>query len=124
MFHVPNKNRNRIHPQLGSDDNIGNNGLFIIPYFKPNGLEFRVIASDGEGWEHASVSIALPERVALRCPTWEEMCYIKKMFWDEEDCVIQYHPSKSEYVNYHPFVLHLWRPTNQVIPIPKKIMIG
>jgi hypothetical protein len=124
MFHVPNKYRERTHPILKSDDSYGNNGFFIIPYQKTNGLQYRVQASDGMGWEHASVSLGLPGRDALRCPTWEEMCYMKTLFWDDEDCVIQYHPSKSEYVNRHPFVLHLWRPTDQSIPKPLKEMIG
>jgi hypothetical protein len=124
MFHAPNKYREKDHPLLKSDDSFGNNGFFIIPYQKQNSLEYRVQASDGMGWEHASVSIALPGRPALRCPTWEEMCFIKDLFWDQEDCVIQFHPSKSEYVNMHQFVLHLWRPTDQKIPIPQKIMVG
>lgn len=109
---------------MASDDSYGNNGFFFIPYQKSNSLEYRVQASDGMGWEHCSISIALPGKQALRCPTWEEMCYIKDLFWDKEDCVIQYHPSKDQYVNRHPFVLHLWKPINQVIPIPDKSMIG
>ena len=124
MFHVPNKYRERKHPLLKSDDSFGNNGFFMIPYHKPNELQYRVQASDGMGWEHVSVSIALPKREALRCPTWEEMCFIKNLFWDQEDCVIQFHPSKNEYVNRHPFVLHMWRPTDQTIPNPQKIMVG
>jgi hypothetical protein len=130
MFHVPNKYRNHTDSHYGSDDSIGNSGLFIIPYQKKNMLEYRVLASDGMGWEHVSVSLSLIGRRwsydVLRCPTWPEMCYIKSLFWDEEDCVIQYHPSKSEYVNRHPYVLHLWRPTdpNMQIPIPDKIMVG
>jgi hypothetical protein len=76
-------------------------------------------------WEHVSVSIAFPEKkIPLRCPSWEEMCYIKSLFWDEVDCVLQYHPSKDQYVNRHPYVLHLWRPIGQVIPIPDKSMVG
>ncbi len=124
MFHVPNKYRLKNHPQLGSDDSYGNNGFFMIPYQKPNELQYRVQASDGMGWEHCSVSIALKGRDAMRCPTWEEMCYIKSLFWDEEDCVVQFHPAKSEYVNCHPYVLHLWRSTEEEFPIPQKIMIG
>jgi hypothetical protein len=125
MFHVPNQFRNRNHPTLHSEDSDGNNGVFIIPYQKKNILQYRVLASDGMGWEHVSVSIALPKHsMVLRCPSWEEMCYIKSLFWDEEDCVLQYHPAKSEYVNRHPYVLHLWRPIGQVIPIPDKSMIG
>lgn len=124
MFKVPNQYRVRNHPKLKSDDSFGCNGFFIIPHNKVNEYVFRIQASDGMGWEHVSVSVAHFKKNASRCPTWGEMCYIKSIFWDEEDCVIQYHPAKSEYVNMHPFVLHLWRPTESIIPIPDKEMVG
>lgn len=60
-------------------------------------------ASDGGGWEHVSVS------TIERCPTWDEMCKVKSLFWDDDDLVVQYHPPASEYVNNHPYTLHLWR---------------
>lgn len=123
MFKVPNAYRDRIHPLLGSGNSAGNSGLFIIPH-KMLGYEYRVIASDGMEWEHVSVQIGRIGFSAERCPTWEEMCYIKNLFWDESDCVIQYHPSKDQYVNRHPYVLHLWRPINQSIPIPSKQLVG
>lgn len=78
----------------------GNNGAFLIS-FRSYGLQ--VIASDGEGWDHVSVSLL------SRCPNWEEMCFIKDLFWGEDETVIQFHPKKSEYVNNHPYCLHLWR---------------
>jgi hypothetical protein len=110
MFHVPNKSRVIFGP-MASDESEGNNGMFVVrqnQYTK----QLAVIASDGMGWEHVSVS--LPSR----CPTWEEMCFVKGVFWDEEDTVVQYHPAKSEYVNNHSFCLHLWRPTEIKIPVP------
>jgi len=76
------------------------------------------IASDGAGWEHVSVSRT------DRCLTWEEMCQVKAMFWGDDDCVLQYHPPKSEYVNNHPFCLHLWRPIDVAIPLPDSILVG
>lgn len=77
------------------------------------------IVSAGEGWEHVSVSRK------SRCPSWEDMCRIKELFWDDEDCVMQLHPPKSEYVNYHQYTLHLWRPIDgQKIPRPPAIMVG
>lgn len=30
----------------------------------------------------------------------------------------QLHPAKSEYVNIHPYCLHLWRPLEREIPMP------
>lgn len=113
---VPNQYRIK-EGILGSDNNFGNNGAFQIPKGL-NGKYFSVIASDDEGWEHISVS--LPSR----CLTWEEMCFIKDLFWDEEDCVVQYHPSKSKYVNNHPNCLHLWKPTGKQIETPPSILVG
>jgi len=63
--------------ELGSTDEIGNNRTFLIPY---HSFTLRVIASDGQGWEH--VSFSLPNR----CPNWREMCFIKNLFWDEAGC--------------------------------------
>ncbi|MGE0289543.1 MAG: hypothetical protein AB7P16_24915 [Bradyrhizobium sp.] len=115
-FHVPNRYRVRKGP-LASTDSIGNAGAFFIP----NGLgkpPLAVIASDGEGWEHVSVSLA------TRCPTWDEMCGVKSLFWDPDDCVVQFHPPQSDYVNNHPHCLHLWRPVGREIPRPPSLMVG
>jgi len=66
MFKVPNEYRIR-NGELGSTDEMGNNGAFLIPY---QSFNLRVIASDGIGWEHVSVS------VPNRTPPWREMCFI------------------------------------------------
>lgn len=107
-FHVPMTGRVR-GGRMASDDSYGNNGAFIV---SGNITQFTCIASDGDGWEHVSVS--LPRR----CPTWGEMCHIKSIFWDADDVVMQLHPREREYVNVHQFCLHLWRPTTAVIPTP------
>jgi hypothetical protein len=118
MFHVPNRYR-VTRGQYGSDNSYGNNGAFIINRGRTT---FVIIASDGDFWEHVSVHCVTEGKD--RTPTWPEMCFVKGIFWDEEDCVIQYHPAKSEYVNMHKHTLHLWRPVGQIIPIPDKIMVG
>jgi hypothetical protein len=46
-----------------------------------------------QGWDHVSVS--LPNR----CPNWQEMCFIKDVFFDAHECAMQLHPPKSENVN-------------------------
>lgn len=111
---VPNKFRVRTGV-LGSTERDGNNGCFLV---EKENTQFMVIASDGMGWEHVSVSLG------GRTPTWEEMCFIKDLFWDEDDCVIQFHPPKSEYVNNHPYCLHLWKPKDREIPMPPRILVG
>lgn len=114
MFHVPIQDRVRIG-EFASTDSAGNNGHFVIRHFA---VKLHVIASDGLGWEHVSVSIN------SRIPRWNEMNFIKDTFWDEEDCVIQYHPPKSLYVNNCKFCLHLWRPVFAEIILPPTILIG
>ncbi len=95
-------------------------GYFQLPRQGKTGKFFSVIASTGLGWDHVSITIPTERR----CPTWEEMCYIKSMFWTDEDAVMQIHPPKSEWVNNHPYCLHLWRPQHENIPLPDSIMVG
>lgn len=73
----------------------------------------------GEGeWEHVSVSLQ------NRCPTWDEMCQIKALFWDPEDTVIQLHPPQSEWINNSNFCLHLWRNRLHEQRLPPSIFVG
>lgn len=94
-------------------------GLFIIG-------PLRIISSgthveDGDAvleWEHVSVSCA------DRCPTWEEMCKVKQLFWTDEETVIQFHPKASVYVNRHPYCLHLWKKRGVDHETPPRECIG
>jgi len=74
-------------------------GAFLVQ--GPYGRNLRILASDGDGWEHVSVSMAADRR----CPNWHEMCFVKKLFWEEDETVVQFHPKESEYVNCHPYCL-------------------
>lgn len=113
-FHVPESARVLTGP-LKSTPGHGNNGAFVLDH---GGLTLHMIASAGAGWEHVSVSLR------DRCPTWEEMCFVKDLFWDDDNTVIQYHPSKRHYVNHHPYCLHLWRPIHDLFPIPHHLLVG
>lgn len=119
MFKVPEEYRVTQGAMSSSFLDNGYNGAFIIPHKHPYSiLHFRVIASDGVGWEHVSVSLN-----TKRCPTWEEMCYIKSLFWDDCDCVVQFHPPSSQYVNNHPFTLHLWREVGVTYKTPPMALV-
>ena len=58
-----------------------------------------------------------------RCPTWKEMCYVKDIFWNRDECVIQFHPPESEYVNTHPYCLHLWKSLTETHKTPPKDLV-
>jgi hypothetical protein len=77
-----------------------------------------VVFSWGGGWDHVSASFA------NRTPTWEEMCEIKRMFFRPNEVCVQLHPLESEYVNNHPYTLHIWRPKAGTVPTPPAWMVG
>ena len=128
MRRNPTKNIEQYRVQLGaygSTKDMGANGAFQVPF---DGALLRIIASDGSdwketpglkgpAWEHVSVSLA------VRCPTWKEMDYVKRLFWCDDETVIQYHVPRTEHVNTTDTCLHLWRPVGIEIPRPPKICV-
>jgi hypothetical protein len=94
-------------------------GAFEI--FGPCGASLVIIASDGadlkEKWQHVSVS------TAHRPPNWQEMCFVKNLFWADDELVIQFHPPQADYINCHPHCLHLWKPPFDVA-LPPSILVG
>ncbi len=118
MFKVPNQYRKR-NGMFATDDSNGNSGVFYIPL--ESTITAICVASEGSGWEH--VSVHMDDNGKEETPTWDEMCMIKDLFWGKEDCVIQFHPPESEYVNVHKYCLHLWRPMGMEIPMPPTIMV-
>ena len=106
---------------LASDPAWGPYGKFYVP--GPCGRVLTIVASgaqyaDAQGWEHVSVS--LPNR----CPNWPEMCFVKDLFWDENEVVVQFHPAKNNYVNNHAFCLHLWKDTQEDFRLPPSELVG
>lgn len=76
------------------------------------------IASAGDGWDHVSVSHQ------RRCPTWEEMVYVRRLFFKPDEWVVEYHPPESKNISLHQFCLHLWRPQLVTLPIPPSYMVA
>ena len=103
---------------LGSDASYGFTGAFLVK--GPRGKMLRIISNTGEtadGWEHVSVS------TDTRTPRWDEMCFVKNLYWDDDETVIQFHPPLADYVNFDPHCLHLWKPPYPV-PLPDPILVG
>jgi hypothetical protein len=123
------KNNFRVPPEqvdqwVLANDKIGDErtGMFILPNARTKKGMFILCKASGElGWEHVSISIPSENR----CPTWEEMCFVKDLFWnDPEDVVVQYHPAKKDYISQHDFCLHLWRKTETNFETPPSILVG
>lgn len=65
--------------------------------------------NDGKRWLHVSVS-----RKNREIPTWTIMCEVEDLFIGPERIALQLHPLRSQYVNIHSGVLHLWHPLDGV----------
>lgn len=92
-------------------------GVFDVP--SPiDRANLHIIASSGEGWDHVSISRN------NRCPNWQEMEHVKRLFFKDDETAIQYHVPPSDHISIHPYCLHLWRPTDQEFPRPPAIMVG
>ena len=106
-FKVPEQYRNYEHEvQLTGASMRGDETHGCFGINSKAARRLTIIASGSLGWEHVSVTCRQGKK--QRTPTWEEMCFVKAQFWGPEDCVIQFHPPESEYVN-HTEALHLWR---------------
>lgn len=122
-FHAPESARIVVDSHY-----VANNGAFLVPSPEP-GWSLLLICSDGRDddaigpladWEHVSVSARRTDdhRDRTRTPTWKEMAFVKRLCWDDDDVIVQFHPRQSDYVNIHPNVLHLWHWTAGAFPTP------
>jgi len=71
--------------------------------------QLRILITDNdvydetmETWRHVSFSCK------KRYPTWDELLAVRYEFFPPEAEVIQVFPPQVEYVNLHPFTLHMW----------------
>jgi hypothetical protein len=114
MRNLHELDQHRVRHYSGTMGN-GNMGAFVL--FSDKGVELRIIATNAEGWDHVSVS------TPSRCPTWEEMEFVKRLFFGHNECAMQLHVPPAEHINCHPYTLHLWRPHLLRIPRPPARMI-
>jgi hypothetical protein len=90
-------------------------GAFLIPYMD---YELKVISGCGDSWDHVSISLK------HRSPYWDEMDWIRKLFFKSSETVLQIHPPVDMHINYHPYVLHLWRAWHVEYKLPPRWMIA
>jgi hypothetical protein len=95
----------------------GGNGAFQFMSCV-DGKRLAAIASDGEGWDHVSVSRN------DRTPYYEEMEQIAALFFKENETAVQYHVPKEDHISIHKFCLHWWRPNKIELPRPPGFMVG
>lgn len=103
--------------QLGSYGDA-RNGAFRIPT-PGQKTSLNILAASGGGWDHVSVSVHGEQRT----PTWAEMEYVKRRFFEPDEVAMQLHVAEQEHINVHPYVLHIWRPHDVKIPLPPRLYV-
>lgn len=96
-------------------------GFFL---FTDKNRQIRAMAVDGKetGFEHVSVSVKYLNakgNAVDTMPTWEDMCRMKRLFWEPTEWCVQYHPAEADYVNMKDNVLHIWRYVSEEFPTPR-----
>jgi hypothetical protein len=92
-------------------------GAFLLPAIPPSKQRLKVVAANDAGWDHVSVSC--PKRI----PTWLEMEYVKRLFFNADETAMQLHLPPERHINIHDNVLHIWRPHDTEIPVPPAIFV-
>lgn len=80
--------------------------------------DYLVKFTQGFGWEHLSAS------TRNKIPEWEIMCKLKEIFWRDDECCVEYHPKKEDYVNNHETCLHIWKQIGKEYETPPSILVG
>lgn len=114
-------NKHRVRSgHYASDESFGWSGAFLFP-LQGEARRVCVIAADGLGWRHVSVSFG---QASNRTPSWEVMCAVKDLFWEPGDWVVQFHPAHSDYISVHDGCLHMWQCTDgREQPLPPSVMV-
>lgn len=111
------------HGLYGSRDEDGLMGAFFVKGPGRIRHTLQIISSgshETEEWEHVSVSI----KGKNLTPSWEEMDFVKRLFWHDDETVMQLHVPRQDHVNQHEHTLHLWRPVGVEVPRPDAWLVG
>src|SRR5574344_698188 len=98
----------------------GNNFLRLFGnYTNPANTResYEVRFTKANGWEHLSVT-------GKKTPSWDLMCKMKDVFFKDDECCVEYHPAKKDYVNNDLHMLHIWKKTNSEFEMPPELMVG
>lgn len=100
---------------LVGDNTKSNDGFFTFPQEGKKAGHYFLVRSTVTpgGWRFVGVYVIPHEG---RSPTWEEMNYIKRQFWEPDDIVAMYHPGQHTYIADNKYWLHLWDHPRMTMP--------
>lgn len=93
-------------------------GVFIVPTPWKTKIHCVLGTDDSGTWERVS-AMAEQKRGDFRPPTWDEMQFVKRSFWADDELVVQFHPAGERFTGTVSSMLHLWHATEAAIPTPE-----
>ena len=112
---LTNKFLNHLIREFETDELFQFYGHYTDPLTRK---DYLVKFTNGFGWEHLSVS------TRNKTPEWDVMCKLKEIFWRDDECCVEYHPKREDYVNNMPFCLHIWKKIGEEFEMPPSILVG
>jgi len=52
------------------------------------------------------------------------MEFVRELFWQDNEVVMQLSVARSEHLSFHNFCLHMWKPLGQKIPLPPSLAVA
>jgi hypothetical protein len=101
---------------MASTELDGWNGMFLVPL---EGELWHVMISDQMGWKHLSVTNAQKKML----PSWTVLGRLKDLFYGDDEWACQFFPAKEDYIDDHPFCLHIWKPLDEELPRPSIALV-
>lgn len=76
-------------------------------------------------WKRIQVSLLNWWHQQLKVfPTWDEMCAIKDIFFNDDEAIIEIHPSDEYKIYEKDYTIDLWKPLNKELPLPNPDLVG
>lgn len=108
----------RVDWELRAHGVVGDKGNGCFELMHEGGAQLWIIASNGGGWDHLSVSLK------DRCPTWLEMEAVRKLFTAPGEVWLQFGVPSRDHINLHEYCLHWWRHQHREVRLPPGWMVG
>ncbi len=105
-----------VYPKQAAWDNISGKVITL-----PNQKMLNIRRTIKSGWDIVNVrTLNKKKHIAKKYATWDEMCYIKKLVYGEDDVCVQfrYHDMSED------FSINIYKSLDEEIVTPPSILVG
>lgn len=105
-----------VHPKLVTWNSIPDKVITL-----PNQKVLNIRRTIESGWDIVNVrTLNKKKHIAKKYATWDELCYIKKLIYGEEDVCVQFRYSDMT----EDFSINIYKSLDEEIITPPSILVG